>query len=148
MSSTVNITEKDIKNLTPEHRIVWHEPPGQAVEMGLYVDEGGHLCTDMGHLVRYTNGAGTPFARTRIVRIIPPPFTPRRGMVIGKPGHPLRRLVRIRDVASAREWLGYAPELDGDRHWFTTVQARDLIESHGWRIMDDLTKEVPDELHH
>ena len=120
------ITEQDIKALTPEHRIVWHSPPGQPVEMGLYAD-GVVLYTDVGDALCYKNGTVPSLVRSRIVRIIPPAFVPRDGMVIGKPYYGYKRMVRIEG-----DWLGDATELGADAGWFTDTDARDLIENHGW----------------
>jgi hypothetical protein len=127
-------TEQDIKNLTPEHRIVWHAPPGQPVEMGLWVDVEGFLYTDVGHLVRHRNGDAMPSALRHTVRIIPPPFVPRVGMVIGKPGVDPQRLVRFEDAT----WLGRADDILEFGYWFTDTDARTLIENHGWEVMGDL----------
>jgi hypothetical protein len=131
------ITEQDIKALTPEHRIVWHQPPGQPVEMGLYVDEDGFLCTDVGHGVRSKNGLVPSFACDRIVQIIPPAFVPRVGMVIGHPDRRGRRLTRVDDADVP--WLGHAPEISSAAHWFGDINARRLIENHGWVVMGDLS---------
>lgn len=139
----MSITEQDIKALTPQHRIVWHQPPGQPVEMGLYEDDSGSLYTDAGHLVLWHGGGmGMPGS---IVRIIPPAFVPRVGMVIGHPDRVGRRLIHT-DYA-VTPWLGYAPEISSGAHWFTSDKARDLIENHGWEVMDDLAApgEVSDE---
>lgn len=70
--NTMTTTDQDIQALTPQHRIVWHSPPGQPVEMGLCVSEGGYLLTDAGHLVRYPDGHVVPSVPCRIIRIIPP----------------------------------------------------------------------------
>lgn len=136
----VTITEQDIRALTPEHRIMWHRPPGQSVEMGLYVDEDGFLCTDAGHFVRHKDGFTPPDALRYIVRIIPPAFVPRVGLMIGKPGDPSRRLVHTGGDAgdAGYPWLGFAPELDEDAQWFADDEARGLIENHGWEVMGDL----------
>jgi hypothetical protein len=130
----MTITEQDIKNLTPAHRIVWHQPPGQPVEMGLYVNGRGDVCTDAGHLVRYGDGSTLVISLSRIVRVIPPAFVPRVGLVIGKPDFTDSMLVCVEEGA----WLGYAPELDADTHWFTDDAARDLVENYGWKVMGDL----------
>lgn len=127
------VTEQDIRALTPHHRIVWHNPPGEPVEMGLYVNEDGFLCTDVGRIVRYKYNVAAS-ARDRIVRIIPPAFVPRVGLVIGKPGHRERRLVRVDD-----DWLGSAPEISAAAHWFTEFDARELVEEHGWEVVGDLS---------
>lgn len=138
----MSVTAEQIKALTPQHRIVWHEPPGQPVELGLYVeDEDGFLCTDVGHLVRYQDGSVATLARSRIVKIIDPPFTPKRGMVIGHPNDTSDRLVFLDDVEGISvTWLGRATEISGSRNWFTTDQARDLISNHGWVVVGDLSK--------
>lgn len=130
----MTITEQDIKALTPQHRIVWHNPPGQPVEMGLHVDEFGDLWTDAGHIARYRDGLVPSLALESIVRIIEPAFTPRVGTVIGHPGIVLRRLVRFGDD----EWLGCAPEFSDGADWFADIDARDLIENYGWKVMGDL----------
>lgn len=129
------ITEQDIKALTPQHRIVWHQPPGQPVEMGLYVDEVGALTTDSGTTVRRGDGS-VPLHALGIVRIIPPAFTPRRGLVIGHPNERYRRLVHT--GADISPWLGYAPEFGDHSDWYTNDGARNLIENHGWEVVDDL----------
>lgn len=129
---TAPVTEQDIKALTPQHRIVWHSPPGQPVEMGLYVDKYGILRTDTG------SEAITMFALDRIVRIIPPPFT--RGMIIGHPTYEARRLVCWGDGA----WLGRAPDI-GDGHWFDDGHVHALIEHHGWVVMPALAGGADDE---
>lgn len=137
----MSITEQDIKNLTPEHRVVWKEPGApREVELGLWVDEEGHLHTDMGLVVRWEDGDVSESALRCIVRIIEPALTPRRGMVIGQadPESRRRRLVHV--GGSDYPWLGYAPEVDGVCHWWTDAEARDLIENHGWKVVDDLTK--------
>lgn len=128
------VTEQDIRALTPHHRIVWHNPPGEPVEMGLYVNEDGFLCTDVGRIVRYKYNVAAS-VRDRIVRIIPPPFVPRVGLVIGKPGVDPHRLVRFDDGT----WLGRADEILEFGYWFTDIDARTLIENHGWQVMGDLS---------
>lgn len=138
----MTITEQDIQNLTPEHRIVWRclDAPRE-VELGLWEDKQGRLCTDAGHIMRWGDYAVPAVALARTVRIIEPALTPRRGLVIGHPGDFLRRLVCVGDD----EWLGWAPEIDDGSTWFGDAEARDLIENHGWQIVDDLTKEKDDE---
>lgn len=137
----MSITEQDIKALTPEHRIVWKEPEGpREVEMGLWLDN-GDLRTDAGLVVRWKGGESEVYVRSRIVRIIEPAFVPRRGLVIGKPGYPGSRLV----CTDETYWLGFAPAIDYATHWFTNDEARDLIEDHGWKVVDDLTRGASNE---
>lgn len=131
----MSVTEEQIKALTPQHRIVWHLPPGQPVEMGLYEGSRGGLYTDAGHLLLWRDGGtGRPGS---IVRIIPPAFVPRVGMVIGHPNIGGRRLIHTGDDTDT-PWLGYAPEVNRFAPWFTSDEARDLIESHDWEVMGDL----------
>lgn len=68
---------------------------------------------------------------------VEPAFTPRVGMVIGKPGSTTCRLVCV--DGSDEPWLGDAPELDPYRYWFSNADARTLVEDHGWEVMGDLT---------
>lgn len=138
----MSVTKEQIKALTPEDRIVWKEPGGpREVELGLFVDEEGWLVTDMGDVIRRASGSVTDHALRRIARIIPPTFVPRVGMVMGKPGSPSQQLVCF----GGGFWLGFAPEINADVHWFTDFEARSLIENHGWKVVDDLTKEKSDE---
>ena len=131
----MTVTEQDIRALTPHNRIVWRRPPGRPVEMGLYVDDYGGLCTDAGHTIRYPDDSVVASARDRIVRIIPPAFVPRAGMVIGNPDHTGHRLVRFEDAT----WLGAAPDRLEGWYWFSDDDARTLIEDHGWEVMGDLS---------
>src|SRR5690606_4511714 len=114
----------------PQQRIVWHSPPGQPVELGLYVKGRGDLWTDTGHAIRYTDGTALASVLPLIVQIIPPAFVPRVGMVIGEPNFPESMLVCVEEG----DWLGYAPGIDAAEHWHTDAQARDLIENHGWKV--------------
>lgn len=137
----MSITKEQVKALTPEHRVVWKHPDApREVETGLWVDMYGSLRMDVGDVVRWVDGGVPAHVLLRIVRIIPPAFTPRVGMVIGKPDVVLRRLVCFRDD----EWLGCAPEISEHGYWFTDVDAHDLIENHGWEVMGDLA--APDEV--
>lgn len=137
----MSITEKDIKRLTPEHRVVWKEREApREVELGLWEDRAGHLRTDAGQLVRWADGEMFALALP-IVRIIEPAFVPRRGLVIGHPDNVLRRLV----CAGDDEWLGWAPEIDDGSRWFDDIEAHALIEGYGWKVVDDLTKEKSDD---
>lgn len=135
----MNITEKDIKNLTPEHRVVWKNPDApREYELGLWEDEGGNLRTDAVVVVRWGNGTVPEYALNRIVRVIPP-FTPRRGLVIGSPDFGCWLVCFKPD-----KWYGPAGVIVGTGP-FTDTEARNLIENHGWKVVDDLTNEASDD---
>ncbi len=133
MTEPQSVTEQDIKNLTPQHRIVWHSPPGQPVEMGLYADGRGGLWADTGRAIRHGDGNASSSVLPLIVRIIPPAFVPRVGLAIGKPGTPERMLLCVKEG----DWIGHAPEISSAAHWFGDTNARSLIENHGWKVMGD-----------
>jgi hypothetical protein len=103
----MTITEQDIKNLTPEHRVVWKDPNApREVEMGLWVDKFGRLWTDAGHVMRWGDGGVPAFALDHIVRIIEPTLTP--------PGPVARGLAQSAagDVVDLGEFTQYVSEED------------------------------------
>ncbi len=103
----MSVTEKGIKNLTPEHRIVWKDPrASREVELGLWVDGDGCLYTDAGQIVRWGEGTVSAYSLNRIVRIIEPTLTP--------PGPVARGLAQSAagDVVDLGEFTQYVSEED------------------------------------
>lgn len=130
----------DVRGLTPEHRVVWKFPGApREVEMGLWEDRDGCLRTDVGDYLRHASGDAVYLTHERIVRVIDPPFTPRVGMVIGRPSRIGERLVRMRDAT----WLGSSSS--SNACWFTDDEARILVEDCGWKVVDDLREGSGDE---
>lgn len=131
----MTVTEAQIEALTPDDRIVWKERRSpRGVEMGLHLDD-GDLVTDMKHVVRWKDGDMPEFVSERIVRILPRAFEPRRGLVIGDPDDVIARLVCL----GPDTWVG---RVEQGTHWYEDADAHNLIENHGWRVMDVLTREV------